>query len=153
MLTKLPPSLKVLKIWSDGPSSQFKNKYMAAIIPHLEKRYDLKIVWNFFATAHGKGCIDGIGAKAKCIVRKHILARDCVVNNASDFVLAFNRTKSDISVEEVTEKDFNDENNILKVAEIFKEAKDVRGISSAHQIQFINGKISIYNTSVDGYKI
>lgn len=32
LLTELPKSLKVLKIWSDGPSSQFKNKFIAAMI-------------------------------------------------------------------------------------------------------------------------
>lgn len=32
LLTDLPKSVKVLKIWSGGPSSQFKNKFIAAII-------------------------------------------------------------------------------------------------------------------------
>lgn len=142
-----------MKIWSDGPASQFKNKYIAALITHLESRYDLKIFWNFFATAHGhgKGCIDSIGATVKCVVRKHILARDCIVNNASDLVAAFNRTESHIQVEEVTDEDFNKENTALNVAKIFKEAKDVRAIKSSHQIQFTDGKISIYTTSDEGY--
>lgn len=151
ILDVLPPSLKILKIWSDGPSSQFKNKFIAALIPILENRYGLKIVWNYFATAHGKGCIDGIGATVKCVVRKHILARDCVVNNASDLVAAFKRTASRILVEEVGDKDFAAQNKALNVTKLFKEARDVRAIKSAHQIQFTDGKISIYTTSNDGY--
>lgn len=153
VLHKLPKPLKVLKIWSDGPSSQFKNKYIAAIIPHLEKRFNIKIIWNYFATSHGKGCIDGIGAKVKCIVRQHIRARDCLVNSASDFVAAFNRTESRITVEKMTDEDFINENKILGVNKIFKDAKDVRAIALAHQIQIIGGKTSIYVTSNEGYKL
>lgn len=151
VMAKMPQSLKLLKIWSDGPSSQFKNKYIAAIIPHLEKRFNLKIIWNFFATSHGKGCIDGIGATVKCTVRKHIKARDCIVNSASDFVAAFSRTRSHIIVEETTEQDFKNENQILGASKIFKDAKDVRSIAFAHQIQASDGKTFIYITSNEGY--
>lgn len=83
LLTELPKSLKTLKIWSDGPSSQFKNKFIAAMIPELEAEFGLKIYWNYFAKSHGKGCIDGIGATTKMIVRKHIRARDSIVNCAT----------------------------------------------------------------------
>ena len=103
LLSQSPASLKTLKIWSDGPSPQFKNKFIAALISCLEARFGLKIFWNCFATSHGKGCVDGIGATLKTIVRKHIRARDVIVNSASDFVTAFNLTQSKISVEETTE--------------------------------------------------
>lgn len=150
---QLPKSLKIIKIWSDGPSSQFKNKYIAAIIPHLETRFKLKIIWNYFATSHGKGCIDGIGATVKHIVRKHIKARDCMVNSASDFIAAFNRTESQIKVEEMTDENIAEENKVLRVSTVYKCAKDVRTIASAHQIQVIDGKINIYTTSNEGYKL
>lgn len=44
LFTKLPSSMKILKIWSDGPSSQFKNKYIASIINHLEIEFGIKIM-------------------------------------------------------------------------------------------------------------
>ncbi|CAH0559357.1 unnamed protein product [Brassicogethes aeneus] len=84
LLSGVPESVKILKIWSDGPSSQFKNKFIAAVIPVLEDKFGIKIYWNYFATSHGKGCIDGIGATAKMIVKKQILSRKCIVNCASD---------------------------------------------------------------------
>lgn len=93
LLSKMLNSVKILKIWSDGSSSQFKNKYIAAIIHCLEIRFDMQIIWNYFATSHGKGCVDGIGATVKTVVRSHIKARDCTVNSASDFVEAFTLTK------------------------------------------------------------
>lgn len=75
------------------------------------------------------------------------------MNSASDFVAAFNRTQAQIKVEEVTDEDFIQENQALGVSKIFKDAKDVRAIASAHQIQTINGKTVIYTTSNEGYKI
>lgn len=152
LLTDMPKSVKVLKIWSDGPSSQFKNKFIAATIPILEKEFGIKIFWNYFATSHGKGCIDGIGATAKMIVRKHVKARDCVVNSANEFVEAFHRTDSSIICEEVEEDDFKEINTMLGMEDVFKAAKDVRGIASSHQIQVINGKIHSFTTTEEGYK-
>lgn len=151
ILMKLPTMVKILKIWSDGPSSQFKNRFIANAIEHLEKKFELKIIWNYFATSHGKGCVDGIGATVKSIVRKHVKARDCIVNNASDFVQAFNRTKSKIIVEELTDEDFNSLNEDFGSADIFAKARNIRDISSAHQIQIIDGKIIIHESSKQGY--
>lgn len=151
LLEKLPTSVTILKIWSDGPSSQFKNRYIAAAIPALQQKFGIKIIWNFFAASHGKGCVDGIGATVKTIVRKHIRARDCIVNSSSDFVQAFNRTASQILVEEVTENDFISINNDLKTTNIYSRAKNIKDISNAHQIQIIDGKIITYEISEQGY--
>lgn len=151
LLSKMPSELKVLKIWNDGPTSQFKNKYIAAIIPHLEIEFGIKIFWNFFATAHGKGCVDGLGATAKMVVMRHVKARDSIVNNAADFVKAFGLTSSAISVEQVTDEDIDCVNSILDTNEIYSSAKDVKNIFQAHQIQCIRKKTVIYETSKLGY--
>lgn len=151
LLSRLPQSVSILKIWSDGPSSQFKNKFIAAIIPILQDKFRIKIIWNYFATSHGKGCIDGIGATVKTIVRKHIRARDCIVNGSSDFVQAFNRTASQILVEEMTEDNFKKINDDLNTTDVYNHAINVRNISNAHQIQIIDDKIVIFDTSAQGY--
>lgn len=151
LLKELPKSLKILKIWSDGPSSQFKNKYIAAMIPLLETEFSLKIYWNYFATSHGKGCVDGIGATTKTIVRKHVRARESIVNCAADFVSTFHRTQSKIAVEEVTETEFQQINDSLDSLGVFASALNVRDIVSAHQIQVKNGKTISFDTSKEGY--
>lgn len=151
LLISIPESVKIVKIWSDGPSSQFKNKFIGAMIPLWEERFGVKIYWNYFATSHGKGCVDGIGAIVKTIVRKHVRARDCIVNSASDFVSAFHRTESTISVEEMTEADFEEINIMLSANNVFAKAKNIRDISSAHQIQIIKQKIVSFMTSNHGY--
>ena len=56
-----PTMVNKLHIWTDGLTSQFKNKFIAASIKWLGAKHLLSITWNFFAASHGKGCVDGIG--------------------------------------------------------------------------------------------
>ena len=76
---------KILHIWSDGPLRQFKNRYMAAILPEFETRFDLKIVWNFFVTSHGKGPVDAVGGTIKGQVATRVNQRRAVVKDAESF--------------------------------------------------------------------
>lgn len=49
----LPERISLVQIWSDGPSSQLKNRFIAAAIPVLQDKLQKNIIWNFFATSHG----------------------------------------------------------------------------------------------------
>ena len=62
LMEGLPKDVKIIDFWSDGPTSQFKNRFVAEIIRYLHEKYGVKIRWNYFATSHGKGPVDGIGA-------------------------------------------------------------------------------------------
>lgn len=53
------------------------------------------------------------------------------------------------SNQETTEKDFNNENKTLGVSKIFNDVEDVRAI--AHQIQVLDGQISIFTKANEGY--
>ena len=52
------PSIKVLTVFSDGAGSQFKQRFLFSNLHYWEQ--DLKLTWNFFATSHGKGVVDGL---------------------------------------------------------------------------------------------
>lgn len=65
ILNEIPKEIESVNIWSDGPTSQFKNKYIAAALPTLNEKHNLKINWNFFTMSHGKGPVDGIGGSLK----------------------------------------------------------------------------------------
>lgn len=80
-------TIQEISIWSDGPSSQFKNRYIAFLISKLCLRYNLKSMqWNYFCTSHGKGPVDGVGAAVKRGVRDAVKSRACSVQSASEFV-------------------------------------------------------------------
>ena len=44
------------------------------------------ISWNFFATSHGKGAVDGVGGRIKRDVHTASLAKGAVIQNLDDFV-------------------------------------------------------------------
>ena len=61
-------------IWSDGPSSEFKNQYMCFLIQELSKKHGKPFIWKFSATSHGKGVVDGVGGKVKSSVHKKTMS-------------------------------------------------------------------------------
>ena len=74
-------------LYTDGPSSEFKNKYSLKIMSEIAKILQCEIRWQYFATSHGKGVVDGIGGAAKSAVRRRVLSKSGpVVQCASDFV-------------------------------------------------------------------
>lgn len=148
----IPSTVKTVKIWSDGPRSQFKNKYMAAVILILEQKFKLKIVWNFFATAHGKACVDGIGATVKKKVRSMILSKKRIVYQTSDFVDAFKSKKSKVDLYGMSDEEINKINVELNLDKVFAETSAVRGISEYHQLQVIDNRIKGFVMSTEGYK-
>ena len=50
LLDTLPATVKCISIWSDGPSSQFKNRFVVAAISSLQEKHKINIIWNYFAT-------------------------------------------------------------------------------------------------------
>ena len=52
--------------FSDGAASQFKQRYLLCALTFLERN----ISWNFFASSHGKGPVDGVGGITKRTVKK-----------------------------------------------------------------------------------
>ncbi|CAB4008281.1 Hypothetical predicted protein [Paramuricea clavata] len=55
-------------IWSYGPTSEFKNKFVMKLIHQLSSQFQKRFSWKFSATSHGNGVIDGIGGRAKLLV-------------------------------------------------------------------------------------
>lgn len=66
------PSIEHLDIFTDGASSQFKQRYLFSNLYAREQEHDLKIKWHFFATSHGKGVVDGLGGTVKRSVWRHV---------------------------------------------------------------------------------
>ena len=88
ILDLLPANVKTVSFWSDGPSSQFKNRYHIASLAGLQQDHNVEITWNYFAASHGKGPVDGIGGSAKRHVWNKVRSRKHHVDSARTFVLA-----------------------------------------------------------------
>ena len=128
------PEIKQVYVFSDGPSSQFKNKYIANFIHTLNKI--VQIQWNYFATSHGKGVVDGIGGTVKRIVWNAVMSRKspAVVDAQSFFELANSLTTS-VKVSLVNRKEMKGISDLLCLEECFSEALCLPGISRFHCIE------------------
>ena len=60
-----PAGATTVKVWSDGPKNQFKNKYVMGSLDKVSRKPKVHLIWNFSATSHGKGHVDGLGATVK----------------------------------------------------------------------------------------
>ncbi|ROL53454.1 Beta-galactosidase-1-like protein 2 [Anabarilius grahami] len=83
------PAVRVMHIFSDGAASQFKNKFIWCFLSTTFKELfpSLRVQWHFFATIHGKGAVDGVGATVKRAVNADVLGRQAIlVTDAASFV-------------------------------------------------------------------
>lgn len=124
---------------------------MAAFIKTIETVFHVKVFWNFFATSHGKGSVDGIGAVVKNRVRRLVKSRHAIVHCSNDFAEAFNKEDSVIELMNMNEKEAFKIRQVLELDKLFGSAPAVADIFSFHQIQLIDGKIMGFPTSREGY--
>lgn len=69
------PSVRKIHYFSDGASSQYKNKKNFVNLCCHESDFNLSAEWNFFATSHGKSACDGVGGTVKRLAARASLQR------------------------------------------------------------------------------
>ena len=62
-LMKHHSEISTIHIWTNGPSSQYKNRYVFLLVPCFDAVYKVTLDWNYFATSHGIGSVDALGGK------------------------------------------------------------------------------------------
>ena len=125
-----PQGIKYLSIWSDGPSSQFKNRCIGVLLIWMAKNFSLSIDWNYFATSHGKGPVDGIGGNVKRFAEKIVRPRNFIVSNAQEFhdaVLGLQNIKTFCVLKNI---EFFIENSGLKI--LISDAPPIKGASNTY---------------------
>ncbi len=135
--------IKKADIFSDGPSSQFKNKYIFNYLPSLCKRHHLdSLNWNFFATSHGKGAVDGVGGTVKRNVWLETLSRQAVVNTLDDFSNVAIRKEQKIDVIPVSAKVIEASASEMELDNAFTSSNPVKSIKKMHFVSVLsNGSI------------
>jgi hypothetical protein len=125
---------KHLTVFSDGPASQFRNKYILALLPKLREKFGLLTVqWSFFAAAHGKGPVDGIGGQAKRQVWQSVSSRKVIsVSCAAEFCQVLQNGCSTIQVIHCTSDMEALAHSFLNVLSVFENAQQTKGISEDH---------------------
>ena len=75
---RMKDSLKRVILWSDGCSSQFRSKYVLALMTHFHKSVQLE--WHYNEAHHGKGSMDGVDRRIKRVVFKLVNSNKITIN-------------------------------------------------------------------------
>jgi hypothetical protein len=123
-----------LHIFSDGPVSHMKNRFMYAVLPNIRQQFHIgRVTWSFFATAHGKGPVDAVGGLSKRLVWKSILSRRThSVTKATEFFSALNYSTGQISPILSSPVDEEEILSAVNAMDAFSEAPKIHKISQTH---------------------
>lgn len=142
----LAPKIEHLHIFSDNCAGQFKSRYTMSNVCFGQTDFGVKIDWNFFASSHGKGAVDGIGGMVKRIVWRAMKGRQAFVNTPEDFYRVALEKCKEIRVLFVPKEDINQNRKHLEVR--WSNIKEISGIQSMHHFQAYNeSEILISKTS------
>ena len=112
------PGVTEQVIWTDGPTtSEFKNRYMMKLLQISSKKYGCRFTWKYFATSHGKGIVDGIGGRAKSIVRTEVMSKKTqrtVVQSSKDFARTAGRLSDKTTVIHISQEEIDKHINEIK---------------------------------------
>ena len=126
-------------IWTDGPSSQFKNKFMFACLWKLQQKFNkMNLRWNFTATSHGKGPNDALGGTVKRMVHRRVMSRQNIVSNADTFVKALKEAGTNIGVLLMSPDDIVKECDDLGVDDVWKNLPVFKGTINTHLVEVTN---------------
>ena len=64
-LTQILPDLEIIHFITDGPSSQYRNRTVVALVSEFERLHRIRATWTWLEAGHGKGPCDGIGGGLK----------------------------------------------------------------------------------------
>ena len=75
-------------LWSNGLSSEFKNKFKVKVLQSLSLTHKKAFLIEIFAANHGKGVADEIGGKAKSLLCVKVTSKgddSIIVQSSNDF--------------------------------------------------------------------
>lgn len=119
---------------SDGAPQQYKNyKNIINLCKHKED-FNVEAEWHFFATAHGKGPCDGLGASVKRSAARHSLQSDHndPILNATDLFNFLNTTSRIQKIDFVFFKESEYESIKNSLESRFATKKRVKNIQDKH---------------------
>ena len=142
------PDIKHINIFSDGPTSQFKQRVLFSNIYAWEMEHDLKITWNFFATSHGKDVVDGIGGTLKRTVWRHVKAERAHVTNASEYSTPGKQLCPNNHIESIPKEDIAQQTTFLDA-----KWENIRALPRTHHIHCVrthgSDKVKVSDTTDD----
>ena len=82
-LKKLMGKLRKVIFWSDGCFTQFRSKFVFAMLTHFIRTIALQ--WNYNKAHHNKGPMDSVGGRNKRIMYGLVKSRHITISTAEEF--------------------------------------------------------------------
>lgn len=123
-------SLRNVTFFSDGCAAQFKNKFTMSNLLFMSEDFGVTVKWNFFATSHGKGAVDGIGGKVKRLAWEMVKTRKVIIKDAKSFYECVQKKVDAINLLFVSSSEINSFQEMLTLR--WKNILPLKGIQSFH---------------------
>ena len=107
--------IEQLDVFTDGASSQFKQRFLFSNLYAWQEEHEFKIKWHFFATSHGKGVVDGLGGTVKRAVWRHVRSGHAHVSNPEEYAAVAQQRNPNIYIEFVSKSSIEDMHSFLDV--------------------------------------
>ncbi|CAF0766506.1 unnamed protein product [Rotaria sordida] len=121
----------------------FSENFRLDIQDSVQNSYYSKVelTWNYFATSHGKGVVDGVGGTIKRLVYRAILSgQQC--SSAAQFVKIAQSKTDSINVIEL--EDIHIENSKVKMEKIFQSIKTIPETKKIHSVKVLQNNTIEY---------
>ena len=107
-------------------------------------------LWKYFATSHGKGVVDGIGGRAKSLVRQKIMTKGeaTTVQSAVEFADLVTKLMPSTKTIYISKEEID---TSTREANLWSDARSIPGIKKIHKIQacYQESLVKFWNTSDD----
>lgn len=121
--------IKVLHIFTDSPTGQYRNKTIFFLLCYFAKEYGFeKVIWSYFESGHVEGPIDGFEATLKSKADRKV-SQGSDITDAESFINAVKDVK--INVSEVKSDEIDSVEKIISAAGTLKPAAETLKI---HQV-------------------
>ena len=124
-------SVTKIHFWSDGPTSQYKNRsnlfMMTSILPEMNSNIKLA-TWNYSEAGHGKGAMDGIGGLLKRTADRLVAQRQDI-STVQQFIDKVGPNCPGVSLYEIPPQHFDQIREWMPT-----DIPSVPSIMSAHQV-------------------
>lgn len=121
-------NIKRIHIFSDGPSSQYRQKNNFFLINYFSSFYNVDITWSFSESGHGKGVADAIGGVIKrCLDRQVSYGQDII--SAADVYLTLQSAVKAVNVIYITETEIDTIKECIP-----NNLKTIKGTMNIHQV-------------------
>jgi hypothetical protein len=141
-------TIKEVTIFTDGCASQFKNRFTLSNLCFCNKDWGVSCEWAFFATSHGKGAMDGVGATTKQKLWSAIKSRRVQINTSLECYQFLETQTTNIKFLYVDVNEVSTaENKLLKAR--WKTVNNIPNIQKSHY--FVAANQTSIGYSLTGY--